>query len=141
MGVLRPEVYSAEAESDPCIVVRSAGDACSPRSGRCSSLVGCVLPWFAATGGDTGLTPITTNAFSDKGIVVFICALAVLALVSLPYAAGDKPLALDRALSYGIVLAVGRRRLRLADARVRPDRPGRPPTRPRAGHLDRRRSA
>ena len=55
-------------------------------------LVGCVLPWFAATGGDTGLTPITTNAFADKGIVVFICALAMLALVSLPYAAGDRPL-------------------------------------------------
>ena len=69
-------------------------------------LVGCVLPWFAATGGRYGLTPITTNAFADKGIVVFICALAVLALVSLPYAAGDRPLGLDRALSYGIVLAV-----------------------------------
>ena len=69
-------------------------------------LVGCVLPWFAATGGETGLTPITTNAFSDKGIVVFICALVVLALVSLPYAAGDKPVAADRALSYGIVTVV-----------------------------------
>jgi len=69
-------------------------------------LVGCVLPWFAATGGDTGLTAITTNAFSDKGIVVFICALLVLALVSLPYAAGDKPVAADRALSYGIVTVV-----------------------------------
>ena len=69
-------------------------------------LVGCVLPWFAATGGDTGLTPITTNAFSDKGIVVFICALVVLALVSLPYAAGDKPLAIDRALSYVIVVSI-----------------------------------
>ena len=69
-------------------------------------LVGCVLPWFAATGGDTGLTPITTNAFSDKGIVVFICALLVLALVSLPYAAGDKPLAIDRALSYVIVVSI-----------------------------------
>ena len=54
----------------------------------------------------TGLTPITTNAFSDKGIVVFICALVVLALVSLPYAAGDKPLAIDRALSYVIVVLV-----------------------------------
>jgi len=69
-------------------------------------LVGCVLPWFAATGGEAGLTPVTTNAFSDKGIVVFICALAVLALVTLPYAAGDKPVALDRTLSYVIVLAV-----------------------------------
>jgi hypothetical protein len=69
-------------------------------------LVGCVLPWYAATGGDTGLTPITTNAFADKGIVVFVCALLVLALVTLPYAAGDKPVAVDRALAYGIVLAL-----------------------------------
>jgi hypothetical protein len=66
-------------------------------------LVGCVLPWYTAAGGDTGITPITANAFTDKGIVVFIVALAVLALVSLPYAAGDKPVALDRALSYVIV--------------------------------------
>jgi hypothetical protein len=42
-------------------------------------LAGCVLPWFAATGGDTGLTPITTNAFADKGIVVFICAVLAVA--------------------------------------------------------------
>jgi hypothetical protein len=69
-------------------------------------LAGCVLPWFAATGGDTGLTPITTNAFADKGIVVFIGALLILALVTLPYAAGDKPVAVDRSLSYAIVLAV-----------------------------------
>jgi hypothetical protein len=72
-------------------------------------LVGCVLPWYSATAGNTGLTPVTTNAFSDKGIVVFICALVVLALVSVPYAAGDKPLAVDRALSFVIVvlLAIG----------------------------------
>jgi hypothetical protein len=69
-------------------------------------LIGCVLPWFARGGGETGITPITTNAFADKGIVVFICALLILALVSLPYAAGDKPLAIDRALSYVIVVAV-----------------------------------
>jgi hypothetical protein len=77
--------------------------------GALIALVGCVLPWYAATAGDTGLPPVTTNAFSDKGIVVFICALVVLALVSLPYAAGDKPLAIDRALSYVIVvlLAIG----------------------------------
>ena len=68
-------------------------------------LVGCVLPWYTA-GGDSGLTPITTNAFTDKGIVVFIAALAVLALVSLPYAAGDKPVALDGSLSYAIVSLV-----------------------------------
>jgi hypothetical protein len=70
-------------------------------------LVGCVLPWYSIGGAlSTGLPAETINAFSDKGIVVFICALLVLALVSLPYAAGDKPLALDRALSYVIVIVV-----------------------------------
>jgi hypothetical protein len=69
-------------------------------------LVGCVLPWYTAAGGDSGITPIAYNAFTDKGIVVFVCALAVLALVSLPYAAGDKPVALDRALSYVILTVV-----------------------------------
>jgi hypothetical protein len=70
-------------------------------------LVGCVLPWYSIGGAlSTGLPAETRNAFSDKGIVVFICALVVLALVSLPYAAGDKPVALDRTLSYGLVLAV-----------------------------------
>jgi hypothetical protein len=70
-------------------------------------LVGCVLPWYSIGGAlGTGLPAETLNAFSDKGIGVFICALVVLALVSLPYAAGDKPLAVDRALSYVIVVLV-----------------------------------
>ncbi len=70
-------------------------------------LIGCVLPWYSIGGAlSTGLPAETRNAFSDKGIVVFICALVVLALVSLPYAAGDKPVALDRALAYGIVLLI-----------------------------------
>jgi hypothetical protein len=72
----------------------------------CVLLIGCVLPWYTAAGGDAGITAVSWNAFTDKGIVVFIVALAVLALVSLPYAAGDKPVALDRALSYVIVTLV-----------------------------------
>ena len=70
-------------------------------------LFGCILPWYSIGGAlSTGLPAETRNAFSDKGIVVFICALVILALVSLPYAAGDKPVALDRTLSFGLVLAV-----------------------------------
>jgi hypothetical protein len=70
-------------------------------------LVGSILPWYSVGGAlSTGLPAYTRNAFSDKGIVVFIGALVVLALVSLPYAAGDKPVALDRALAYGIVFLV-----------------------------------
>lgn len=75
--------------------------------GALTVLVGCVLPWYSIGGAlGTGLPADTRNAFSDMGIVVFIAALVVLALVSLPYAAGDKPLAVDRALSYVIVTLV-----------------------------------
>ena len=73
------------------------------------------------------------------GIVVFIAALVVLALVSLPYAAGDKPLAVDRALSYVIVtlVAIGAFAWRMLEfvlidpAGLRPDLPpgsGSPPS-------------
>jgi hypothetical protein len=38
---------------------------------------------------------------------VFIAAIALLALIALPYAAGDQPMALDRPLSFALVGAVG----------------------------------
>lgn len=69
-------------------------------------VVGCLPPWFTVAGGATGLTALTVNAFTDKGIVVFVGALLVLALVSLPYAAGDKPVALDRTLSFAMLTGV-----------------------------------
>lgn len=69
-------------------------------------LLGCLPPWYVAAGGDTGLTRTSVNAFTDKGIVLFVLALLVLALVSLPYAAGDKPVAIDRALSYTVLTVV-----------------------------------
>ncbi len=62
-------------------------------------LVGCALPWFRA-GGSDGITPIEGNAFEGAGILVFFAALATLALVALPYAAGDRPLAIDRWWAY-----------------------------------------
>jgi hypothetical protein len=68
-------------------------------------LVGCVLPWFRAGGGD-GIPPIEGNAFEGPGIVVFLAALATLALVALPYAAGDRPVAYDRWWAYAAVAVV-----------------------------------
>ena len=62
-------------------------------------LVGCALPWFRA-GGSDGIPPIEGNAFEGAGILVFLAALATLALVALPYAAGDRPMALDRWWAY-----------------------------------------
>jgi hypothetical protein len=61
-------------------------------------LVGCLLPWYTYPGADLPTGPL--NAFSGSGFLVFLAALAVLALVSLPYAAGDRPVAADRALIY-----------------------------------------
>jgi hypothetical protein len=67
-------------------------------------LVGAVLPWYTAGNPANGITPIVGNAFEGSGIVVFLGALAVLALVTLPYAAGDRPVGVDRWPAYGFVL-------------------------------------
>jgi hypothetical protein len=68
-------------------------------------LVACVLPWYTVGGGQ-GLTALSTDAFQGAGIFVFLAALATLALVALPYAS-DRPVAVDRALSYVILVVLG----------------------------------
>ncbi len=70
-------------------------------------LIGCVLPWYTAGGQAGGLPPVTGNAFESSGILVFLVALATLALVTLPYAAGDRPVGVDRWPPYLILLVVG----------------------------------
>jgi hypothetical protein len=62
-------------------------------------LIGCVLPWYAV-GGGSDLPLRQLNAFSGSGILVFIAALATLAVVALPYASGDRPVAADRWPAY-----------------------------------------
>ncbi len=69
-------------------------------------LVGCVLPWWQLGGGD-GIPPISGNAFEAIGIVVFVVAMATLAVVTLPYAAGDVAANVDRWLAYTILTLVG----------------------------------
>src|SRR5512135_3350068 len=63
------------------------------------------MPWYTVGGGQ-GLTALSTDAFQGAGILVFLAALATLALVALPYAS-DRPVAVDRALSYVILVALG----------------------------------
>jgi hypothetical protein len=70
-------------------------------------LIGCVLPWYTAGGQVGNLPAITGNAFESSGILVFLVALATLALVTLPYAAGDRPVGLDRWPPYLVLFAVG----------------------------------
>ena len=69
-------------------------------------LVGCVLPWFRIGGEDGSLPAIVSNGFEGIGILAFVAALATLALVALPYAAGDRPVAADRGISYGLLALV-----------------------------------
>jgi hypothetical protein len=68
-------------------------------------LVGCVLPWYTV-GGDGGLPPMVYRAFDSTGFAAFLAALATIALVALPYAAGERPVGVDRGLAFGILAAV-----------------------------------
>jgi hypothetical protein len=70
-------------------------------------LVGCVLPWYTVGDPAGGLPPLQGNAFEGSGIIVFLVALATLALVALPYAMGDRPLGGDRWPLYLLLLAFG----------------------------------
>jgi hypothetical protein len=66
----------------------------------------CFLPWWQ-TSSDLGLPARSGNAFDGSGVIVFFVALAIIALLALPYAAGDVPVGLDRSLSFLILAVVG----------------------------------
>ena len=68
--------------------------------------IGCVLPWWKV-GGASGIPPIGGNGFEGSGIIVFLVGIATLALLALPYAAGDRPVGIDRWLSYLLLTIVG----------------------------------
>ena len=80
-------------------------------------LVGCVLPWYTVGDPSAGLPVTQGNAFEASGILVFLVALANLALVALPYAMGDRPTTVDPWPLYALLLAiaVGALALRLVD--------------------------
>ena len=69
-------------------------------------VVGSVLPWWQV-GGTPGITAESGNGLAGSGIVVFLVGIATLALVALPYAAGDRPLGLDRWLTFAILAVTG----------------------------------
>ena len=68
-------------------------------------LIGCVLPWYRA-GDAAGIPSVSVNAFEGTGILVFLAALATLALVSLPFAMGDQPVVVDRWWAYVLFAGV-----------------------------------
>jgi hypothetical protein len=69
-------------------------------------IAACFLPWWQ-TSNDLGLPPRSGNAFDGSGVLVFFVALAIIALLALPYAAGDVPVAVNRPLSFLILAVVG----------------------------------
>jgi hypothetical protein len=69
-------------------------------------VVGCVLPWWQV-GGTPGIPAESGNGLAGSGILVFLVGIATLALVALPYAAGDRPLGIDRWLSFAILAIAG----------------------------------
>jgi hypothetical protein len=74
--------------------------------GAIVTLVGCVLPWWTVGGGADAITQLSGNAFDSSGILVFIAALATIALVTLPYAR-ERPVRVDRWMSYAVIAVVG----------------------------------
>ncbi len=69
-------------------------------------VIGCILPWWRV-GGTPGITAQAGNGFEGSGILVFLVGTVALALVALPYASGDRPLALDRWLSFAVLAVAG----------------------------------
>jgi len=70
-------------------------------------IVACFLPWHSI-GGSDGLPVIASGGLGGSGILTFLAAIGGLAMVALPYAAGGRPLGIDRTLTFALltVLAV-----------------------------------
>ncbi len=66
--------------------------------------VGCVPAWWAV--GGTVTPALSGNGFEGVGIVVFLSALALLALIVFPYATREGDSRLDRPWSYALVAAM-----------------------------------
>ena len=69
-------------------------------------VAGTVLQWWQV-GGTPGIPPESGNGLAGSGILVFLVGIATMALVALPYAAGDRPVGLDRPLSFAILSVAG----------------------------------
>lgn len=78
--------------------------------GALLAIVGAFLPWSYAGGGDTDLPRVTSDGLQGPGIATFMSAVALLALLVLPYATSSGRSILDRWLSFvvlGGIMVVG----------------------------------
>jgi len=67
--------------------------------GALMALVSMALPWFTA-GGRFGLPVREGRGFEGAGIVVFVGAVAILAVLALPYASKAERSTLDRPITF-----------------------------------------
>jgi hypothetical protein len=72
--------------------------------GALVAVIGCLLPWYVL-GGDGGLPETVYRAFDGWGMLVFLAGIGTLALVTLPYA-GERPVAIDHPLAFGLLAAM-----------------------------------
>ncbi len=63
-------------------------------------LISMPLDWFKVGGEVTSITPISGNGFEGTGILVFIAAVALLAVLVLPYASRYGRSGWDRPVTY-----------------------------------------
>lgn len=68
--------------------------------GAVIALASMPLDWFKVGGQVTSITPISGNGFEGTGVVVFVVAVALLAVLVLPYASRYGRSAWDRPATY-----------------------------------------
>lgn len=75
--------------------------------GAIVAVIGSIPPWW--TVGGTVMPRVSGNGFDGSGIIVFVAAVAMLALMVLPFATRAGESRLDRPLSYAVLgaLAIG----------------------------------
>ena len=69
-------------------------------------LVSALLPWFALGGGQGELSRRVWNVWDGTGVLTLVAGLAVVAVMTLPYAMVDRPVGMDRGLTYGLLAVV-----------------------------------
>jgi len=84
--------------------------------GAVAAVIGMPLPWLKV--GGVVLSAQTANGFEDGGVLVFLAAVAMLALIVLPFTTRSGRASLDRPVAYLGLLAVGLSGLGLAVANL-----------------------
>ncbi len=75
--------------------------------GAVIALISMPLDWFKVGGQVSSITPISGNGFEGAGILVFVVAVALLAVLVLPYASRYGRSAWDRPMTYLLLGGVG----------------------------------